>query len=204
MITPSTLVIGNPRMGSRTSTVAVQMAAALRHALAGEGVAIAEPDIVDLAELGPMLPARASSTVPPPVIVEQALKVVRRPGLLIVVSPTFKGSYSGLLKLFFDILPMNGLAGTVAVAAMTASWARHRGAADQFLRPLLTELGAAVPVPALSVIEDEFADLHPVLGTWIKSHSPTLAAVLWRHCDGFERLPVPMVGDRSPIPTGGS
>jgi FMN reductase len=189
MTLAATLVIGNPRKGSRTSSVAVALAGALRSALAAEGVPIAEPDVVDLAELGSMLPARASSSAPAPPVIEQALKMVQRPGLLIVVSPTFKGAYPGLLKLFFDALPMRGLSGTVAMAAMTAGWESHRGAADQFLCPLLTELGAAVPVPGLSVIEEEFADLHPVLGTWIKTHGPTLAAVLWRHRDGFERLP---------------
>lgn len=203
MLTPSTLVIGNPRKGSRTSVVAAQMVTTLRNALADEGVAIAEPDIVDLAELGAALPIRVSSSAPLPAAVEQALKAVRRQGLLIVVSPTFKGTYSGLLKLFLDLLPMDGLAGTVAVAAMTAGWARHRGAADQFLRPLLTELGATVPVPALSVLEDEFTDLNPVLSTWITSHAPTLAAVVWRHRDDFERLPV-SIESRSPIPTGGN
>lgn len=203
MTTPLTLLIGNPRPGSRTSAVAVEIAAALRGALAAEGVALAEPDIVDLADLGPLLPARASSTTPTPSTVERANKAVRRPGLLIVVSPTFKGAYSGLLKLFLDMLPMDGLAGTVAVAAMTAGWARHRGAADQLLRPLLAELGAAVPVPAISIIEEEFDDLHPVLGAWMTAHAPALAAVVSRNSEGFERLPV-SIDDRSPIPTGGS
>ncbi len=203
MSTPTTLVIGNPRQGSRTSTVAVALADALRTALAPEGVTLAEPDVVDLSELGAIIPARASSSAAAPDAVEQALKAVRQPGLLIVVSPTFKGAYSGLLKLFLDMLPIDGLSGTVAVAAMTAGWARHRGAADQFLCPLLTELGASVPVPALSVIEEEFADLNPVIGSWITSHAPTLGAVLWRHRDGFERLSVSME-NRSPIPTGGS
>ena len=199
----ATLLIGNPRLGSRTSAVGRRVASDLLAALETEGVSMAGLEVVDLAEIGNGLPTRASLSVPLDEVSDLALTTVRRPGLLIVVCPTFKGAYPGLLKLFLDMLPIDGLSATVAVAAMTAGWDRHRGAAEQFLRPLLTELGAAVPVPALSVTEEEFSDLDPVLGAWIKSHAATLAAVVSRHRHGLAHSAV-LASDRSPVTTGGS
>ncbi len=201
MNTPLTLLVGHPRADSRTSAVAMDFVAALRTALADEHSPVDEPEVVDLATHGSDLPARSGSTVPVPDAVDEALATVRRPGLLVVASPTFKGAYSGLLKLFLDMLPMDGLADTVAVPFMTAGWDRHRGAGEQFLRPLLTELGATAPVPAVSIAEAEFTDIHPVLGAWLKTHTPTLAAVLRRYADQFE--PMPTRDGSHPIPTGG-
>lgn len=177
---PATLLIGNPRTGSRTYSIAEQATKMILAGLADEGVQVDEPTVVDLAELGPVLPARMSSAVPLESSVGQALAAVSRPGLLIVVSPTFKGSYSGLLKLFLDMLPINGLAGTVAVAVMTAGWPKHRSAVDMYLKPLLTELAANTPVPGLSIIEEEFADLDTVVRPWASASIPALAAVVAR------------------------
>ena len=199
----TTLLIGNPRLGSRTSAVGRRVADDLLACLAEEGVSACAPEVIDLAEIGGRLPARASLHVPLDDTVAAALAAVRRPGLLIVVCPTFKGAYPGLLKLFLDMLPIDGLAATVAVAAMTAGWDRHRGAAEQFLRPLLTELGATVPVPSLSVTEEEFSDLDPVLSAWMKSHAATLAAVVSRHRFGSAHSAV-LANDRSPVTAGGS
>jgi FMN reductase len=179
---PCTVLAGHPRPGSRTFRVALQTAQALHEALLGELVDLNPIEVVDLAALGPLLPLAAGAAAPPAPPVQQALSTVSGGGLLIVASPTFKGSYTGLLKLFVDLLPMHGLERTVAVAVMTSGWQRHRGAAEHFLRPLLTELGARVPAPGLSVLESELADLSPVLQRWIGSHAPTVASVVARLC----------------------
>ena len=177
---PMTLLVGSPRAGSRTAAVAERLGKELGVLLAAEGVGTADPEVVDLAEIGALLPLRAGRNIDLGPRVGPALELLRRPGVLVVVSPTFKGTYTGMLKLFLDMLPIDGLAGSVAVPAMTASWPQHRGAGDQFLRPLLTELGAAVPVPALSVLESEFDDLAAVITGWAGRHAPALAAVVNR------------------------
>lgn len=177
---PVTVLVGSPRGGSRTCAVAERVGKELGVLLAAEGVETAEPEIVDLAEIGALLPVRASRSVPLGPQVQQALDLVRRPGVLAVVSPTYKGTYTGILKLFLDMLPIDGLSGSVGVAAMTAGWAKHRAAGDQFLRPLLVELGACVPVPCLSVLEDEFDDLATVINGWAGRNAPALGAVVAR------------------------
>ncbi|GIJ79635.1 FMN reductase [Micromonospora phaseoli] len=176
---PATVLVGNPRRGSRTLTVARHLADALRTGLAGLDVHLGDPHLVDLAELGPDLPARLIAGTAAHAPLERVLARVRGPGLLVVVSPTFKGSYTGLLKLFLDMLPREGLSpGTVAVPVMTAGWAQHRFVSDARLRPLLVELGAVVPVRGLAVLEEEFGDLDTAVAGWTTAAVPVLAAVL--------------------------
>ncbi|PZG19900.1 NADPH-dependent oxidoreductase [Micromonospora craterilacus] len=179
---PATVLVGNPRRGSRTLTVARHLTGALRAGLADLGVHIGDPYLVDLAELGADLPARLIAGTAAHAPLERVLDRVRGPGLLVVVSPTFKGSYTGLLKLFLDMLPREGLSpGTVAVPVMTAGWAQHRFVSDARLRPLLVELGAVVPVRGLAVLEEEFGDLDTAVAGWTAAAVPVLAAVL-RSC----------------------
>ncbi|HKT06017.1 MAG TPA: NAD(P)H-dependent oxidoreductase [Rugosimonospora sp.] len=175
---PATLVVGNPRRGSRTMAVACQATDVIRERLARAGVPVAVPEIVDLAEFGPRLPARLLAGSDEHGLFGPVLDLVRVPGLLVVASPTFKGSYTGLLKLFMDMLPRDALAGTVAVPLTTAAWAQHRFVADTYLRALLVELGAAVPVPGLSIIESEFTHVDAAIAAWAGAAVPVLAPVL--------------------------
>ena len=45
--------------------------------------------------------------------------------IVIFASPTYKASYTGMLKAFLDRYGSNGLAGTIAVPVMTGGWAGH-------------------------------------------------------------------------------
>ena len=195
---PATVLVGNPRRGSRTLTVARHLTGALRAGLADLGVHLRDPYLVDLAELGADLPARLIAGTAAHAPVERVLARVRGPGLLVVVSPTFKGSYTGLLKLFLDMLPREGLSpGTVAVPVMTAGWAQHRFVSDARLRPLLVELGAVVPVRGLAVLEEEFGDLDAAVAGWATAAVPVLAAVL-RSCQTPAVIP-PRLAEPVPV-----
>jgi FMN reductase len=62
---------------------------------------------------------------------------------LIAVSPIFNASYSGLFKLFFDVIERDGLAGVPTLLAATGGTARHSLAIEHALRPLFAYLHAA-------------------------------------------------------------
>jgi FMN reductase len=177
----ATLVVGNPRPGSRTMGVATVAAKALAGALRERGVDLAEADVVDLSTLAPSLLTRLREDSSPAADawLRSAYAQVCRPGLLIVATPTFKGAYSGLLKLFADLIPREGVGpGVVAVPLTTAGWERHRSGPEAVVRALMLELGAMVPVPGLTVLESEFADLETVLAPWLTRTVPVVAAVL--------------------------
>lgn len=61
---------------------------------------------------------------------------------LIVVSPTFSASVSGLVKSFFDILDPGILSGKPVLLAATGGTERHSLMIEYAMRPLLTYLGA--------------------------------------------------------------
>ncbi len=63
---------------------------------------------------------------------------------LIAVTPIFSASYSGLFKLFFDVIDRDGLAGKPTLLAATGGTPRHSLAIEHAMRPLFAYLNAAV------------------------------------------------------------
>ncbi|HEX4790401.1 MAG TPA: CE1759 family FMN reductase [Actinospica sp.] len=84
-----------------------------------------------------------------------ALLAVERADGLIVVSPIFSASYSGLFKSFFDVLPHRSLTGKPVLIAATGGTSRHSLALDHALRPLFSFLAAiVVPTGVYAATED--------------------------------------------------
>jgi FMN reductase len=77
---------------------------------------------------------------------------------LIVVTPVFSASYSGLFKSFFDVLSVSekdALAGKPVLIAATGGSARHSLVLDHALRPLFAYLRAVVvPTGVYAASED--------------------------------------------------
>ena len=145
---PDVVVIsGHPRPGSRT----LQLALALGERLAaGRGQTALVT--VDVAELGPALLKPADGAT------GKALLEIQDATLLIVASPTYRGTYSGALKVLLDQLPANALAGVLAVPVVTADVQSQADTAEAFLARLLSELGADVVDFGLTAIGSELTD----------------------------------------------
>jgi len=74
---------------------------------------------------------------------------------LVVVTPIFSGSYSGLFKSFFDVIDNTALTGKPVLIAATGGTARHSLALDHALRPLFAYLRAVVaPTAVYAAPED--------------------------------------------------
>jgi FMN reductase len=74
---------------------------------------------------------------------------------LIVVTPVFSASYSGLFKSFFDVIDPDALAGIPVLIAATGGTARHSLVLDHALRPLFSHLKAVVvPTGVYAASED--------------------------------------------------
>lgn len=157
------VVVGNPRPGSRTLHAAVHLA----RELTGR-----EPDlVVDLAELGVRLLDWSDPEV------GRLVADVGDADLVVVASPTYKATYTGLLKLFLDRFAAGtGLSG-VAVPLMLGSGPDHALAPELALRPLLTELGAVVPVRGLYVLDGRF-DRPEAYDDWLALVRPVLRTFL--------------------------
>lgn len=149
------VVVGNPKRASRTLGAASYLATAL---------AGAPPSVVlDLVELGPALLEWGAPAVTEAVSAVQALDVV------VFASPTYKATYTGLLKLLLDQIPTGGLAGVVGVPLMLGAGPGHALAPELLLKPVLVELGAVCPAGGLYVVDAQHEDpsaFEPWLAAW--------------------------------------
>jgi FMN reductase len=156
-------VVGNPRPESRTHGLARTLA----QAMAGF-VETAHVVEVDLAALGGRVLDATDPTV------ADAVETVTDADVLIVASPTYKGTYSGLTKVFLDRIATGALSGTRAVPILLGGAPNHQLAVDVHFTPLLLELGAAIPVRGLFVLESELADFPAEADGWVKAHAEAL------------------------------
>ena len=138
-----TVVVGNPKPGSRTLDAARRVA---------EAVTGRPPDAeVDVITLGPGLLGWGDAEV------AAAVKAVGASDLAVVASPTFKATYTGVLKLFLDQFPTGeGLRGVVVVPLMLGAGPAHAMAPDLLLKPVLVELGATTPAPGLYLVDTAY------------------------------------------------
>lgn len=89
------------------------------------------------------LPAQALVTADAndPVIAEAVAALEAADGV-IVATPIYKASYTGLLKTFLDLLPQFALAGKTVLPLASGGSLAHVLALDYGLRPVLQSLGA--------------------------------------------------------------
>jgi len=156
-------ITGNPRPESRTHSLARILAAELAHILDGTVTD------VDLARLGPRVldPADPEAGA--------AVAQVLDADVLVLASPTYKATYSGLLKSFLDRFGTGSLAGHAAVPILLGGAPNHQLAVDLHFAPLLLELGAAVPVRGLFVLESDVDGFPSFAAKWAAENGPALA-----------------------------
>lgn len=170
------VVVGNPKPRSRTA----QVATALVESLFPSGTYALT--MIDLAN-------HAGRLFEWPCEELAALnQEVAESDLVIMASPTYKATYTGLLKAFLDRYPNLGLRGVVAIPVMTGADLRHSMGPEVHLRPLLVELGATVPTPGLYFVMDQMDKLETVVADWAAEARVRLQA----HLPQFsERISMP-------------
>jgi FMN reductase len=140
-----TVVVGNPKPASRTLTAASLVAKGLRQD--------SEPTVIDLVSFGSGLLSWGDPAV------AAAVQAVAASELVVFASPTFKATYTGLLKLFLEQFDGGtGLADVVAVPVMLGAGPVHALAPDLLLKPVLVELGATAALPGLYLSDRTFQE----------------------------------------------
>ncbi|MCW2750852.1 MAG: NADPH-dependent fmn reductase [Aeromicrobium sp.] len=145
------VVVGNPKLGSRTGSAAALVAERLMGRPAEA--------TVEVASLGGGLLEWGDAAV------AGAVDLVCAADVVVVASPTFKASYTGLLKLFLDQFPNDALLGVQAFPLMLGAGPGHALAAELLLKPVLVELGASCPARALYLLDSSWQDLE-VIDRW--------------------------------------
>jgi FMN reductase len=159
-------VVGNPKPQSRTRSAAE---------LVVQRLTGAPPDrVIDVVDLGAALLEWGHPAV------EEAVAAVRAAEVVVVASPTYKATYTGLLKLFLDQIGTGDLAGVVAVPVMLGGGPTHALAPELLLKPVLVELGATAPTRGLYLIDRNWDDPAP-LDAWLAAAGPQVAAARAGH-----------------------
>jgi FMN reductase len=136
-------VNGSPSASSRT------------HALAAAAVAIAGDGLlIDAGALdADALLMRGSSAD-----VTAALEAMASASTLVLVTPVYRATFSGLLKLLLDQLPTDALADTAVVLGATGASPAHYLSLDTGLRAAVASLGGWSVPTVVYATNDDFED----------------------------------------------
>lgn len=138
---------------SSTRLLADRLTESTRDELAAQGHDV-ETEAIELRELAVAVANNLVTGFPPPPLAA-AIDSVTGAGGLIVVTPVFTASYSGLFKSFFDLIDPDALTGKPVLIAATGGTARHSLVLEHALRPLFSYLRAAVvPTAVYAASED--------------------------------------------------
>lgn len=153
----SAVVVGNPKAKSRTLEAGV---------LVAERLGGAKPNVVvDVIDLGAGLLEYGNPAV------AAAIDSLKGMDFVVFASPTYKATYTGLLKLFLDQVPQDGFVGMTAFPVMLGAGPAHLLAPELLLKPVLVELGAVCPAQGLYLMEKTYME-DPRLDAWVERAKP--------------------------------
>lgn len=144
-------LLGSPSARSRSGALLAQLEARLEAALDDEQ-AVTRVALRDL-PADALLGAQTSQPA-----IAAAVAAVRDAQLVLVVTPIYKAAYSGLLKSFLDLLPIDALRGKTVVPLATGGSPAHLLALDYALKPVLGALGARDIRDAVYATESQLVD----------------------------------------------
>lgn len=139
--------VGSP---STTSMLCARIAKALDEA----GV---DSRIIELRELASGLSHAVVAGIRNPTV-QAALQAVTNADALVMATPIYKGSYSGLFKLFIDLLEQDAIVSRPVLLAATGGTARHSLALDGDMRALFGYLRALVVPTVIFAAPEDWGD----------------------------------------------
>jgi FMN reductase len=118
---------------------------------------VCEQRLVELGQLAPQL-AGAVWRSQLPDTVERELAGVEQADVLVVVTPVYRGSYTGLFKHFFDFIDQDALIDKPVLLAATGGSERHALVIDHQLRPLFSFFQARTLPLGVYATDTDFVD----------------------------------------------
>jgi FMN reductase len=115
-------------------------------------------------------------------VIREAAALVAHADAVVVGTPVYKASYSGVLKTFLDLLPQDGLAGKLVLPLATGGSQSHFLALDYGLRPVLASLGPRHILPSIYATSEQLPwdperglEPHPAIAARIDAGVAQLA-----------------------------
>jgi FMN reductase len=158
MIGPASLHIvgfsGNLQRPSKTRSLVETVIERALVRLGGNAVEASTYDLVDvMPDLGLTVSGRQL-----PAKLEGMIDRLTAADAIVVGSPVYKGSYSGLFKHFFDLIEPARLAGVPVVLTATGGGDRHALVVEHQLRPLFGFFSSHTIATAIYASERDFVD----------------------------------------------
>ena len=116
-----------------------------------------ERRLVDLGQIAPQLAGSVWRSHLPETI-ERALALVEQADILVVVTPVYRGSFTGLFKHFFDFIHQDALIDKPVLLAATGGSERHALVIDHQLRPLFSFFQARTLPLGVYATDKDFAN----------------------------------------------
>jgi len=126
------LIAGSPSEKSRSAA----LLDGVQQRLQARGAHVERLQIRDLSPQALILADFGNRTI------SHAIRRVANADVVVVATPVYKAAYSGVLKVFLDLLSQNALAGKTVLPLATGGSPNHMLALDYALRPVLQSLGA--------------------------------------------------------------
>jgi len=89
--------------------------------------------------------------------ISQAIGQVAQAQVIVVATPVYKAAYSGVLKVFLDLLPQDAFKGKTVLPLATGGSSNHMLALDYALRPVLQSLGARHILSGIFAVDSQVA-----------------------------------------------
>jgi FMN reductase len=137
------IVTGSPSKASRTAALADLVA----HRLQRDAFRVCTIAVRDLPS-----DALLQADFADPAIVQATAAIAQADGV-VIASPVYKASYTGVLKTFLDLLPARALSGKVVLPLLTGGTLAHALALDYGLRPVLQALEPTWVVNGLFLLD---------------------------------------------------
>lgn len=143
-------VSGNVQSPSRTLALVEQLVNTL-----GDAVPI-EVQVIEVGTLAPLIGSALSRTQLP-AAAEASIQAIESADVLIVASPVYRGSYTGLFKHLFDFVDHEALIDVPVLLAATGGSERHSLVIDHQLRPLFSFFQARTLPIGVYATEQDFS-----------------------------------------------
>ncbi|NUL48906.1 oxidoreductase [Cellulosimicrobium funkei] len=146
--------LGDP---SSSTQLANRMATAAADLLSAEGI-VPEVHLVEIRLLATEI-AEATVNTARSEALQAALDEVEQADAVVTVSPTFKASYSGLFKAFWDLVDNDALRGVPVLLGATGGTPRHSLMIDSAMRPLFSYLRTKVLSSSVFAASDDWGEV---------------------------------------------
>ena len=137
------LIAGSPAEHSRSATLLDEVEARLHAAVDDRRLHVERLRIRDVSPQALLLADWGHPSV------VRVIEQVAHARALVIATPVYKAAYSGVLKVFLDLLPQAALKGKAVLPIATGGSPQHMLALDYALRPVLQSLGARHILPGV-------------------------------------------------------